>query len=53
MTPLRQFKGVPTDMIRKAEGKQFVSSNTFHVFLVLKVTYLIIALVSLFRSDTA
>ncbi|KAL0064635.1 Pre-mRNA-splicing helicase BRR2 [Marasmius tenuissimus] len=23
MTPLRQFKGVPTDVVRKAEGKQF------------------------------
>jgi hypothetical protein len=25
MTPLRQFKGVPSEVIRKAEGKQFVS----------------------------
>ena len=25
MTPLHQFKGVPTDVVRKAEGKQFVS----------------------------
>ncbi len=25
MTPLRQFHGVPADVIRKAEGKQFVS----------------------------
>jgi len=25
MTPLRQFKGVPTEVVRKAEGKQFVS----------------------------
>lgn len=25
MTPLRQFKGVPAEVIRKAEGKQFVS----------------------------
>jgi hypothetical protein len=25
MTPLRQFKGVPADVVRKAEGKQFVS----------------------------
>jgi len=24
MTPLRQFKGVPTEVVRKAEGKQFV-----------------------------
>lgn len=24
MTPLRQFKGVPADVVRKAEGKQFV-----------------------------
>jgi len=27
MTPLRQFKGVPTEVIRKAEGKQFVSAH--------------------------
>ena len=26
MTPLRQFKGVPKDVIRKAESKQFVST---------------------------
>lgn len=25
MTPLRQFKGLQSDVIRKAEGKQFVS----------------------------
>jgi pre-mRNA-splicing helicase BRR2 len=25
MTPLRQFKGVPPEVVRKAEGKQFVS----------------------------
>ena len=25
MTPLRQFKGVPPEIVRKAEGKQFVS----------------------------
>ena len=25
MTPLRQFKGVPAEIIRKAEAKQFVS----------------------------
>jgi hypothetical protein len=24
MTPLRQFKGVPAEVLRKAEGKQFV-----------------------------
>jgi len=24
MTPLRQFKGVPSEVVRKAEGKQFV-----------------------------
>ena len=27
MTPLRQFKGVPAEVIRKAEGKQFVSDD--------------------------
>jgi len=25
MTPLRQFKGVPSEVVRRAEGKQFVS----------------------------
>lgn len=24
MTPLRQFKGIPRDIVRKAESKQFV-----------------------------
>ena len=27
MAPLRQFKGVPAEVIRKAEGKQFVSDT--------------------------
>ena len=27
MTPLRQFKGVPAEVIRKAEGKQFVTDD--------------------------
>lgn len=27
MTPLRQFDKVPADVIRKAEGKQFVSQS--------------------------
>lgn len=41
MTPLRQFRGVPADVIRKAEGKQFVSTIR-HLFLELKLiaTYL-------------
>ena len=25
MTPLRQFKGVPAEVVRKAEGKEFLS----------------------------
>jgi pre-mRNA-splicing helicase BRR2 len=29
MTPLRQFKGVPQEVIRKAEGKQFVGLHQF------------------------
>jgi len=29
MTPLRQFKGVPSEVLRKAEGKQFVRSFYF------------------------
>ena len=28
MTPLRQFKGVPQEVIRKAEGKQFIHLPT-------------------------
>ena len=35
MTPLRQFKGVPQDVVRKAEGKQFVSFSSSVVFSVL------------------
>jgi hypothetical protein len=31
MTPLRQFRGVPNEVVRKAEGKQFVSR--FSTFL--------------------
>ena len=31
MTPLRQFKGVPNEIIRKAEGKQFVSVRVSHL----------------------
>ena len=27
MTPLRQFKGVPAEVTRKVEGKQFVNDN--------------------------
>lgn len=29
MTPLRQFKGVPAEVIRKAEGKQFVGVSSW------------------------
>ena len=32
MTPLRQFKGVPNEIIRKAEGKQFVSIFSVEVY---------------------
>lgn len=32
MTPLRQFQGVPADVIRKAEGKQFVSVSWIFFF---------------------
>ena len=31
MTPLRQFKGVPAEVIRKAEGKQFVSDGLVYM----------------------
>ena len=35
MTPLRQFKGVPADVVRKAEGKQFVSHLSYLLFVFL------------------
>lgn len=48
MTPLRQFKGVPPEIIRKAEGKQFVS---FRQLLLKDSTYTaILALVPILRS---
>jgi pre-mRNA-splicing helicase BRR2 len=31
MTPLRQFKGVPAEVIRKGEGKQFVSDDLVYL----------------------
>jgi hypothetical protein len=31
MTPLRQFKGVPQEVVRKAEGKQFVSPSGWYI----------------------
>ena len=37
MAPLRQFKGVPTEVIRKAEGKQFVSDICLPTVLLLKM----------------
>ena len=41
MTPLRQFKGVPAEIIRKAEAKQFVSQymNKLSVVHALIVPY--------------
>jgi hypothetical protein len=33
MTPLRQFKGVPQEVVRKAEGKQFVSRYGILIFI--------------------
>lgn len=41
MTPLRQFRGVPADIIRKAEGKQFVSAykQTYLDYIALNSTY--------------
>jgi len=40
MTPLRQFKGVPGEVIRKAEGKQFVSKIYLRLFLFLNLSFL-------------
>ena len=37
MTPLRQFKGVPAEVIRKAEGKQFVSNTCLPIVSLLTV----------------
>ena len=37
MTPLHQFKGVPTDVVHKAEGKQFISCSLY-AFLILNMT---------------
>ena len=48
MTPLRQFKGVPQEVVRKAEGKQFVSVARFSRLHPTNVD--ILALVPLFRS---
>lgn len=47
MTPLRQFKGVPSEVIRKAEGKQFVSQSSFW-FLLMSDRACYLALVPLF-----
>jgi len=38
MTPLRQFKGVLTDVIRKAGGKQFMTCS-IRVFLFLTMIH--------------
>jgi len=38
MTPLRQFKGVPAGVIRKAEGKQFVSDRCPPIVSLLTMT---------------
>ena len=51
MTPLRQFKGVPAEVIRKAEGKQFVSflsnvKSTLHVLTTFQPWYRYFDLVS-------
>lgn len=49
MTPLRQFKGVPSEVIRKAEGKQFVSVLDRCIWeSLLTKNYLMTALVSVF-----
>ena len=48
MTPLRQFKGVPPEIIRKAEGKQFVSFSS--TLLEYGVNITISALVPILRS---
>jgi pre-mRNA-splicing helicase BRR2 len=47
MTALRQFKGVPPEIIRKAEGKQFVS--IVKLLLQLAIYPTILALVQIFR----
>lgn len=49
MTPLRQFRGVPTEVIRKAEGKQFVCHLSKLALKVAHLISIILALVSLLR----
>lgn len=48
MTPLRQFRGVPQEVIRKAEGKQFVSFS-FNKIILLPLSAVLLALGSIFR----
>ena len=31
MTPLRQFQGIPAEVVRKAEEKQFVSDDLVRI----------------------
>jgi hypothetical protein len=47
MIPLRQFKGVPSEVVRKAEGKQFVSPLIIIVGLIIDL--LSLAVGSVFR----
>ena len=41
MTPLRQFKGVPNEIVRKAEGKQFVNCFCYTVISFVLMFFLI------------
>lgn len=50
ITPLRQFKGILQEVIRKAEGKQFVRVKDVAEW---HVSFVILATVPLFRSESA
>jgi len=41
MTPLRQFKGMPNEVVQKAEGKQFINCFCYTVILFVLMFFLI------------
>lgn len=50
MTPLRQFKGIPRDIVRKAESKQFVCLFPSACSTISLIELSNLAMVSLLRS---
>jgi hypothetical protein len=39
MTPLRQFRGVPGDVLRRAEAKQFVSESIYAKHAIIDINH--------------